>query len=237
MADDRYGRNGDTMLKDERREKPYLVATHVLSKEEALENYSSIANGYNHFIEHWLPGIEQRVNDFTAIVREIRDENRANHESIKAAVRAGMANIAKDVLSETRRQLQAELTAAAIGAPSKNVKPTAPLGLGEGFDPELTPHGGIRIDHIQLAALQERLDRQDRDAELKAAEARGAEMALDTERANAAKFKKRVLFWLKVAGATLPILAVVFSLLVHVLHLWDSVDPPARTPANLALPR
>lgn len=233
MSDERYGRNGDPMLKDERREKPYLVATHVLSKEEALENYSSIANGYNHFIEHWLPGIEQRVNDFTAIVREIRDENRANQDAIRAAVRAGMANIAKDVLNETRRQMQAELTA--IGSP-KSTKPTAPLGLGQGFDPELTPHGGIRIDHVQLAALQERLDRQDRAAELKAAEARGAEMALDTERANIKKLKGRILFWLKVASGAIPILAILFSLLAHVLHVWDAVDPP-KPPANLALPK
>ena len=234
MSDDRYQGNGDTMPRDERREKPYLVPAHVLSKEEALENYASIANGYNHFIEHWLPGIEQRVNDFTAIVREIRDENRANQDAIRAAVRAGMANIAKDVLNETRRQMQAELTA--IGVPPKSTKPTAPLGLGQGFDPELTPHGGIRIDHVQLAALQERLDRQDRAAELKAAEARGAEMALDMERANIKKLKGRILFWLKVAGGVIPILAILFSLLAHVLHVWDAVDPP-KSPANLALPK
>jgi hypothetical protein len=245
MAEDRHEGDGDKMPKDDRREGypiPHLVPTHVLTEREALANYGTIANSYNHFIEYMLPGIETKVDsikvildskidDFTGILRVIRDENRTNVETMRSIIRSGMANIAKDVMAETRKQMQRELSSAIASATSNPPKPSAVLGLGEGFDPELTPHGGVRMDSVQLAALQERLDKADRDIELKKAEARGAEMALDTVRDNTDKAKKRFLFWLKIAGGVFPILIVILTFLAHILHVWDAIDIPKSTPA------
>lgn len=99
------------------------------------------------------------------------------------------------------------------------------------YDPEYTPAGGIKFDERQFAALSQRmaaLDAQIEEAkqaaELAAAEKRGAEQArVEIERAAAlrdiasAKFRKDVMFWIKVAAAVVPTL--VAAITYAVTHL------------------
>jgi hypothetical protein len=127
---------------------------------------------------------------------------------IKLAER--VASIAIHLLSVDKRVVSLERKPSHLGSPR--------LTTSE-YNPDHTPMGGIRIDPEQWEGIQHRFDEIEQEKDIKDAEVRGATTALANQ-------KKRFLFWLKVAGGVFPILVVLFSLIAHVLHVWDTFDPP-----------
>lgn len=222
MPDDRREGNGDDSQEFSFPMKKSTVATHVLSEREAIVNYATIATGYNYFVEHQLPGIEQKIDRFNGVIREIREEIQEHNSAMAKVIRDKLStlarDVARDVMAETRKEIDSERKKLAERASSMS-PPT--------FDPEMTPHGGIRLDQLKWQSILDKIEKQEEEKKLSEAMAKGAQQALDLVEAKSAARIKTLMTVIKILGPAIPIVAVLFAFIAHALRIWEAAGQPA----------
>jgi DNA repair exonuclease SbcCD ATPase subunit len=166
------------------------VAPRVLTEKEALMNYATVAHFYNDFIESKFPDWEERFDRHERAIEALADkqeEMNQKQEKLNLAI--------------------ADLLAVRQAAKKEDKSPFTK------FDPDLTPHGGIRLDQLQWEAVRVRFEQQEE-------EKRVTDRANAIIKAQSEETRRKLMTVIKVMGILFPILATGLSLLTHFLKVW-----------------
>lgn len=170
------------------------VAPRVLTEKEALMNYATVAHFYNDFIESKFPEWEERFDRHDRAIEVLSDKQEEMNKKQEKM------NLAMSDFLATQKGQSGKTGISTLPALTK-------------FDPDLTPHGGIRLDQLQWEAIRVKFEQQEEDKKV-------------TDRANkiikeqSDETKKRLMTVIKIIGIAFPIVVTGLSFLTHILKIW-----------------